>query len=186
MALARSVEQLGDNQRLANDTLIRKIAADKPEEFMAQYNKALKERDEAVRKYEVQRLLTEDVGASAKGLADKLQSTQKDLDEAKVDAKEAPELRKRVANLEEINDRKQRQLDGAAPVLEYKDGQTAVVDLLRDLSRTRYVAYAGWGLSALLAAGLAATFFLYKPTVPEADAAEPQAQEGERPTHRIV
>src|SRR5215468_3810270 len=32
-ALARSVERLGDNQRLANDTLVRKIAGDKPEEF---------------------------------------------------------------------------------------------------------------------------------------------------------
>ncbi len=45
--LARNVEQLGDNQRLATDTLIRKIGNDKPEEFIAQYNQATKDRDEA-------------------------------------------------------------------------------------------------------------------------------------------
>src|SRR5262249_49370881 len=57
-ALARSVERLGDNQRLANETLIRKIAGDKPEEFVAQYNKAVKERDEYLRLLEVQRSMT--------------------------------------------------------------------------------------------------------------------------------
>jgi proteasome lid subunit RPN8/RPN11 len=186
MALARSVEQLGDSQRLATDTLIRKLGTEKPEEFVAQYNKAARERDDAVRKLEVQRLLTEDVAASAKGLADKLQTVQKDLELARGDAKDAPELRKRVGNLEEINDRKQRQLDDAAPILDYKEGQTAVVDLLRDLSRMRLIAYAGWGIGALLAAGLAATFFLYKPIVPDPDAPEPQPGDGERPTHRIV
>src|SRR6185437_8205312 len=70
MALARSVEQLGDNQRLANDTLIRKIAADKPEEFVAQYNKAVKERDEAERLLAVQRSMTEDIGGRAKAFAE--------------------------------------------------------------------------------------------------------------------
>jgi proteasome lid subunit RPN8/RPN11 len=184
LALARSVEQLGDNQRLATDTLIRKIAADKPADFVAQYNKAAKERDDAVRLLEVQRSISEDLGTRAKALADKLQSTQKELAQTKDDAREAPELRKRVANLEEINDRKQHQLDELEPFLKSKEGEAAV-NLLHDLNRTRYVAYAGWGISALLAAGLLAAFFLYKPPLQD-DEATPGPQGEERPTHRIV
>jgi len=186
-ALARSVERLGDNQRLANDTLIRKIAGDKPEEFVAQYNKAVKERDEAVRSAEDWRANSKVLSGRARELDEELQSAQKKLEEAKVDAKEAPELRKQVANLREISDRNKRQLDELEPFLKKsKEGGIDVDLLMNDLSRTRYIAYAGWGIGALLAAGLAATFFLYKPTVPDADAAEPQPQDGDRPTHRIV
>jgi hypothetical protein len=185
--LARSVERLGDNQRLANDTLVRKIAGDKPEEFVAQYNRTLKERDEAVRGVEDWRANSKVLSARARELDEELQSTQKKLDEAKVDAKEAPELRKQVANLRELNDRNKRQLEELEPFLKKsKEGGIDVDLLMSDLSRTRYFAYAGWGIGALLAAGLAATFFLYKPTVPDADAAEPQPPDGDRPTHRIV
>jgi hypothetical protein len=185
-ALAQAVERMGDNQRLANDTLVRKIASDKPEDFVAQYVKAVKERDEAVRLLDVQRSMTEDLGGQRKLLTEKLQAAREDLDKAKYDAKEAPDLRKQVAKLEEINDYKQRQLDAAEPILGYKEGEVAVRDLLRDLARSRYVAYAGWGISALLAAGLAATFFFYKPTVNDVDPSASAAQDGERPTHRIV
>ncbi len=50
-----------------------------------------------------------------------------------------------------------------------------------------YIAYAGWSISALLAAGLIATFFFYKPPLPS-DAPDPGMPDGDgdRPTHRIV
>jgi proteasome lid subunit RPN8/RPN11 len=183
-AVARSVQQLGDGQRLAIDTLIRKIGNDKPEDFVAQYNKAAKERDEAVHLLDVQRSMSERLGDDAKAFADKLQSTQKELAQAKLDAKAVPDLRKRISSLEDSNDSKQRDLDHVAPIFGYKEGEVAVKDLLNDLHRTRYLAYFGWGISALLAAGLAAAFFFYKPTLSEEAAPDPQADE--RPTHRIV
>ena len=43
LALARAVEQLGDNQRLAIDTLIQKVGGDKPDEFLERYNKTARE-----------------------------------------------------------------------------------------------------------------------------------------------
>jgi proteasome lid subunit RPN8/RPN11 len=184
-ALARAIERIGENQRLANDTLIRKIGGDKPEEFVAQYNKATKERDDAKGLLEVQRSMSEELGASRKALAEKLASAQKELDQVKADAKEAPKLRDRIAGLEEINERKQRQLDDLEPFLKKaKEGGIDVDLLVQDRNRTRYLAYAGWGLSALLAAGLVAAFFLYKPPLPDEAADTPP--EGERPTHRIV
>src|SRR5262249_22865865 len=50
LVLARSVEQLGENQRLAVDTLLQKGDGRKPADFNELYSKAARERDEAVRK----------------------------------------------------------------------------------------------------------------------------------------
>jgi hypothetical protein len=185
-SLAYSVEQLDTNQRLATDTLLGKIADAKPEEFLARYSKAVKDRDEAVRRAEDWRASSEVLGARARELDEKLQVAQKDLARSKEDAKDAPKLRDRVAQLEEINDRKQRQLDDIEPFLKKsKEGGIDVDQLMQERNRTRYIAYAGWSVSALLAAGLAATFFLYRPTLQD-EAAPPEPQDGERPTHRIV
>ena len=191
-ALVQAVERMGDSQRLANDALVRKLDTDKPEEFVAQYSKAVRERDEAARLLAIQRSMSEDLGARNRGLDQQLRDAQKELDQARRDVKETPELRKQVTRLEELNDEKQAQLDLAEPVLGYKEGTQAMRDVLRELQRTRYVAYAGWGLGGLLAAGLAVTFFFYKPTLPDADtdaAIDPAgtgAADGDRPTHRIV
>jgi hypothetical protein len=188
MTLARAVEQLGDNQRLATDTLLRKVATDKPEEFLAQYNKASRDRDEAGRLLAVQRSMTEAEGARAKALADKLQTVEKDLAQFKADAKEVPDLRKRVVGLEESNDIKQRQLDDLEPFIKKtKEGGVDVDALLREVGRSRFFAYAGWSISALLAAGLIATFFFYKPPLPSDEPAPGMPDEDpDRPTHRIV
>ncbi len=132
--LARNVEQLGDNQRLATDTLIRKIGNDKPEEFIAQYNQATKDRDEAERLLAVQRSMTEEMGSKAKEFAEKLVAMDKELAKSKDDAKEAPKLRERVASLEDINDRKQSQLDELEPYIKKtKEGGVDVDLLLHDL-----------------------------------------------------
>jgi proteasome lid subunit RPN8/RPN11 len=186
--LTSAVLQLGDNQRLATDTLLRKVATDKPEEFLAQYNKASRDRDEAGRLLAVQRSMTEAEGARAKILTDRLQTVEKDLAQFKADAKELPDLRKRVTGLEESNDIKQRQLDDLEPFIKKsKEGGVDVDALLREVTRSRYFAYAGWAISALLAAGLIATFFLYKPPLPgdAPDAGMPD-DDADRPTHRIV
>jgi proteasome lid subunit RPN8/RPN11/Tfp pilus assembly protein PilN len=185
MALARSVEQLGDNQRLTTDTVIRKLGAEKAEDYLAQYTKTAKDRDEAQRLLAVQRSMSEDLGTRVKGLAEILQSKQKELDKSKEDAKDAPKLRDRIASLEEKNDRKQHQLDELEPFLKKSREDGFDIELLiQDRNRTRYIAYAGWGISALLAFGLIAAFFFYKPPLP--DEVAPPSPDGERPTHRIV
>jgi hypothetical protein len=188
MTLARAVEQLGDNQRLVTDTLIGKLGDAKPEEFLAKYNKASRDRDEADKRYAVQRSISEAEGARAKALSDKLQTVEKDLAQFKVDAKEVPDLRKRVAGLEESNDIKQRQLEDLEPFIKKaKEGGVDVDALLREVSRSRYFAYAGWSISALLAAGLIATFFFYKPPLPGDEPAPGMpGEDPDRPTHRIV
>lgn len=188
LTLARAVEQLGDNQRLANDTLLRKVATDKPEEFLAQYNKASRDRDESGRLLAVQRSISDEMGARAKALAEKLQVVEKDLAQFKADAKEIPDLRKRVDALAESNDIKQRQLDELEPFIKKsREGGVDVELLAREVTRSRYFAYAGWAISALLAAGLIATFFFYKPPLPgdEPGIGTPEG-DADRPTHRIV
>ncbi len=95
-----------------------------------------------------------------------------------------PDLRKRVVSLEESNDIKQRQLDELEPFIKKsKEGGVDVDALLRELSRTRYFAYAGWAISALLAAGLIATFFFYKPPLAGRRARPRDAGRRRRPAH---
>ncbi len=186
-ALVNVVEDLRDNQRLATDTLLRKIGNDKAEDFLAQYNKAAKQRDEAERLLVVQRSMKEDLEGRVKGLTDKLQSVQKEFDQSKIDAKDAPKLRQRIADLEEINDRKQGRLDEIEPFV--KKGKEEGIDvdrLLQDRSRMRLLAYAGWGVSALLAVGLVAAFFFYKPPLPDETVPPPPDDERSNAPDRLT
>jgi proteasome lid subunit RPN8/RPN11 len=190
LALARSVGEVGDGQRLAIDTLLQKVGGDKPAEFVDRYNKAAKDRDEASRKFELQRSISEALGGRVKTLesqlaeqSSKLQDAQTSLARAEGDAKEAPRLREQLANLEAANDKKQRALDELAPLRETADGKKAL-ELQHELNRTRYAAYGGWGLSALLGLAIVAAFYYFKPL---ADAEpESQPESSDRPTHRIV
>ena len=190
LALARSVEQLGDGQRLAIDTLVQKVGGDKPAEFVERYNKAAKDRDAALEQLKVQRTISETLGSRAKDLeaystrqTTKLEDARKTANQYEKDAKSASKLSKDLASLKESNDEKQRKLDELAPWLESKDGK-AVQELVQELGRTRYLAYMGWGLTAVFGLALLAAFFYYKPVTEPA--AEPQPEDGDRTTHRIV
>src|SRR5262249_35704117 len=99
------------------------------------------------------------------------------------DAKEAPELRKQVAGLEESLEKKQRQLDELAPFLDSPEGKKAV-DLQRELVHTRYEAYLGWGGTALFGLALWGALYYYSPFA--AAPPEDQPEAGEPPTHRIT
>ncbi len=192
IALERAVVDLGDNQRLAMDTLVQKIGVDKYEDFYKLYNKADRERDEAQRQLAIQRSISERIGGQAKelekqalALDGKLVSARKDLERYENDAKEAPKLREKIASLEESVERKQRRLDELAPLAESDVGK-ATLDLQNELFRTRYLAYIGWGLTAVLGLALVVAYFYYKPPLETAAEPEPEAEGGERPTHRIV
>ncbi len=97
LALARSVEQLGDSQRLAIDTLLEKVGGEKPGEFIERYNKAARDRDDAKRQLSVQRSITDRLGEQARLLEkqvveqdEKLTKATKDIDRLGADAKDAP------------------------------------------------------------------------------------------------
>jgi proteasome lid subunit RPN8/RPN11 len=186
--MARSVDQINANQRLATETLVSKIADAKPEEFLARYNQAVKDRDDYLRRLKGQQLVNDDLALSKRELTEKLASTQKELDQVKVDAKEAPKLRDRLVSLEEVNERKQRQLDDLEPFLKKaKEGGVDVESVLQERNRTRIYAWAGGIISVLLAIGLVATLFFYKPPLPDEPDQVPDAPpDGERPTHRIT
>ena len=110
-----------------------------------------------------------------------LEDAKKRLAKDEKDAKDAPGLRERIATLKDTNDDQKRQLDKLAPWLDSEDGKKAV-EIQSDLTRTRYVAYAGWGCSALLGLALAAAYLFYKP-LPEP---ESTPEDIDRPPHQIV
>ncbi len=70
--------------------------------------------------------------------------------------------------------------------MESKEGKAAL-ELQHELSRTRTLAYLGWGLTAALGLAMISAYLYYKPSVevlPPVE--EPQPDDGEQPTHRIV
>lgn len=185
--LARSVEQLGDRQGLATDTILRLVPTDRPNDFAAQYGKVARERDEAKKKYDVQLSIAEDEAKRAKLLAEDLEALKKKTAEDRDAAKELAALRKQVDSLKESDDRKQQQLDEIEPFLKKKENGIDVETLVHEYHRTRYIAYAGWALSALLGIGLIAAMFFYRPMLPDESAHNtPSPQDGDRPAHRIV
>ncbi|HZW32728.1 MAG TPA: Mov34/MPN/PAD-1 family protein [Isosphaeraceae bacterium] len=183
LVLARSVEQLGENQRLAVDTLLQKGEGKKPADFNELYSKAARERDEALRKLDDLRYGNELLSNRTKTLENRAAEQAAKLEQLTKDAKDAPKLRERIASLEEDNDKMRRRLDDLDPLAKTDLGKQ-VVDLGFELARTRWAAYIGWGLSVFLGGALVVAFYYYKP-FPEAEP-EAEAADGERPTHRIV
>ncbi len=192
LALARSVEQLGDSQRLAIDTLLEKVGGEKPAEFIEQYNKTARERDQAKQQLEVQRSMSERLGAEARAFEkqltendEKLEKAKKEIARLEADAKDAPKLREQVASLQESNERRKSRLEELAPWIDSKDGKAAQ-ELQNELARTRYLAYMGWGFTAAFGLALVAAFFYYKPLTEPGAEADSEPEGGDRPTHRIV
>ena len=192
IALARAVEQLGDSQRLAMDTLRQKIGGAKPEEFIQNYEKTIRERDEFQRTAREREIAHGGSGGPGQGTQEasrrarwQVRIREKELEKYENDAKDAPKLRDKIASLEESNQRKQRRLDELAPLIESEVGKAAL-ELQHELSRTRYLAYMGWGFTAVFGLALVAAFFYYKPPTETAAETEPEPEGGERPTHRIV
>ena len=67
-ALARSVDQVAGNQRLAMDTLLEKAGTDTPTQFAERYDRAAKARDEARRQLAAQQAINETLGVRTKEL----------------------------------------------------------------------------------------------------------------------
>jgi proteasome lid subunit RPN8/RPN11 len=182
-ALARLVEQSAASQRLVRDTLLERAGGENPAEFTGRYERVAKARDEAIRQLEIQRSINETLGGRTKEvesqaalLVSDLETARKKVDQYQKDAEEAPKLREQIISLLASK----RQLDELAPWLESTDGKKAL-EIQHDLVRTRWLAYGGWGFSALLSLALAALYLYQKPLA----SAEPE-DDVERPPHRIV
>jgi proteasome lid subunit RPN8/RPN11 len=185
--LSERIDQIGVTQRLAAEALVGKIGREKTEDFLEQYNKVSKERDDYLHRYRVQQSENEQLMDNRRDLADRLKSLQHKLEDTEKDAKAAPELRKEVANLRESNDDKRRRLDDLEPFIKKsKEGGLDVDRIVDDRNKYRLLAMAGWAISVLLATGLIAAFFFYKPALADEAAPRGEDPEGDRPTHRIV
>jgi hypothetical protein len=165
---------------------LEKVGASDPAEFAARYDKAARDRDDAIRQLGIQRTINETLGSRAKELESKRSSLAEELEESnqrlakyEKDAKDLPSLRERLANLQESHDRQKLELEELSPWLNSEDGKKAL-SVQNELVRTRYLAYGGWGCSALLGLALAAAYFYLKPLTDEVH------ENLDRPPHQIL
>ncbi len=187
-ALTRVVEDSATRQRQLSDGLMEKAGIASPIEFTELLAHADKERDDAKKKLENERVKVDSLASNLKSLesdnsrlAKELVAANGKLDQYKKDVEEVADLRARVADLGADNTVKQRMIDKFQPWFETEDGK-AVVAMEKDLRLYRNLTYIGWVFCAMLGCGLAAAYFLLKPlpSTPLEGGAEI-----ERPTHRI-
>jgi len=180
-SLGRSVDEIGTRQRLAVDLLLDKAGNEKPAAFVEQYSKTAKARDDAQRQLTIQRTINETLASRAKELEARTAELEKanlTLEQYRKDAEGIPNLRDRIAGLEEIKERQDRRLAELDPWLESSDGKQALA-LVHELARTRTWLYVGWGCVALLGLSLLGAYVYFKPL------ADDSPSEGEHAAHRI-
>jgi proteasome lid subunit RPN8/RPN11 len=180
-ALTRSVEDVGNRQRLAVDTLLEKAGDDKPAAFVERYAKTAKARDEAQRHLSIQRTINETLGSRAQELEARVVELDKErklLEQYRKDAEHIPALRDRIAELEAVTQKQGRLLEEAAPFLNSPEGKQALA-MQSDLGRTRTLMYVGWGCTLLMGLGLLGAYVYFKPLADDT----PTQDEG--PAHRI-
>ena len=182
--LAQIVQDSAARERVVNDGLMERSGINDPADFAGLYEKALRSRDEAEKRLETERVQREALGTQLKDkkienldLIETLAKAKTKLEKSEKEAKELGEMRKRVAELEKV----QEKLDELEPWLTSDPGEAAQA-MKKDLAFTRMVAWFGWGCTVLFGVALAASYFLLKPLpVPTA----PALDDTERPTHRI-
>jgi hypothetical protein len=191
--LARQVEQSTDSQRLVSEMLAARAKIDDPAEFNARYARVAADRDDARRQLEValhrlenQRSMTqradersEDLESTRKKLVDHLKAANKSLSEYQEIAPRADELREKIAGFEGLKTK----LD---EFLKSVDGEKMIATQ-KELDRTRFSAWAGWGCTVFLGLALATSYFYQKSSTDaeHQDAPDPGSEDVKRPTHRI-
>ena len=191
-ALDKSFQETADRQRLALDAVIGEPGGKSPERFMELYARTSRERDESLRKYNDQLLTTEMLAAKTKGLTDevaKLKTQREELEKQVAlyskDAKDAPDLRTRLADLSSGGDRQARKIAELEELLDTASGRAAV-SLSQKYHTAWYAALGGWVLSGLLALALVAGYAMLRlpPEDEEAEAPVPRPRDDQSP-HRI-
>ncbi len=184
-SLQRVVEESATRERLVSDALLDRAGKD-PVDFAGLYEKKKKELDDAEKRLGNERIkvdsLTDDLKyqkSEKSRISDELAKSEVVRVKSEKEASEAAQLRTRVAELEKDREQQQRKIDDFEQSVDIETKQVAE-GMRRDLVRTRFMMYLGWGFSALLGVALAASYFLLKP-IPSA----PLEADTERPTHRI-
>jgi len=170
-SLRREVEETSPGRKLAMDMLLEKVGGETPELFVDRYEKLARSRDEARAQAAAQRSASEDLGlrvkelrATSAALAADLDAAKKRLSTYEADAKEAPKLRERVAELERSGAEQLAEIEDQRAILATAEGAKAEA-AHRTLNAYKAAAYAGGLVSLLLGV---ATVFLYVRAVPAA------------------
>jgi proteasome lid subunit RPN8/RPN11 len=164
-SLTRSVEQSSASQRLAIDTLLDKAGTENVAAFQDRYERAARARDEARRQLAAQQSINESLGprtkeleAIAAKLAADLEQARKAAEQNEASAKQAPELREKLALA-------QRELEEKTEIANSVEGKNAAA-VLHTLTMFRYATYF---LAALSAALAGAVGYLYLRPLDEPD-----------------
>jgi hypothetical protein len=170
--LARDVDETSTGRKAALDLLLEKIGGETPRTFLARYESLAQSRDEARKQADDQRSAVEVLGARVKELTEKtgdletkLTATLKSRERYESEAKEAPKLRERVAELETTIDANDRELADQRAILKSAEGEQAA-RTYNDLKFYTLTTYGGALTSALLA--VAAVLLYVRPHVPAA------------------
>ena len=184
--LAGLVEQSSASQRILTDVVADKVTSERPSEFVARYDKAARARDEALKQVEIQKSINEALARRSRDLenhevklAAELTAANQEIEKLEKKVKDMPRLLDTISGLEESNQKQAQKLEAFDPWLSTEEGKRADA-IQRELVRTRYSAYAGWGLCTLLGLGLVAGYLYLRPGTLEAGDAPP----GPRPTSR--
>lgn len=164
--LSRLVKESADSQRVALDLVLDQAKGDKSPELIERLKKSVEERGELARRLETQTTISQTLAARSKDLEKELAESRSSLESAKreissyaKDLQDAPKLREQLAKLEETTQAQRTLLDKQAKVVESVEGKHAD-QLLQHLTQIRYLAYLGWGLSAVLGIATIAVWFL--------------------------
>jgi proteasome lid subunit RPN8/RPN11 len=179
-SLVHTVEQSASDERLARDALLDKAGVDNAAQFNQRYDRAARARDEARKQLLAQQAINETLGSRTKDLeaqgeklATDLAAAKKTIEQYEADAKEAPELRDKVAVLKSELEEKTR-------IANTVEGGK-VAEVLQRLSLYRLTTILFASLSALL--GVAAGYLYLRP-VEELDQQQQPVAEPE--PHRIT
>jgi proteasome lid subunit RPN8/RPN11 len=190
-SLKGQIEQSAAGERLVREMLLQKVTGEKPVSFQALLDSASKERDEAVRQIGIQRMTQDtlssritELQAQSDQLTKELDTTKKKLVRAEENAKDVPDLRDQIAQLKDSNQRQNDKLDVLKPLAENADGKKFLATQ-EALVWMQKAAYGGWFCSALLCAGLVATYLYFKPLADNGTIVGEEPQAEDRPTHRI-
>jgi proteasome lid subunit RPN8/RPN11 len=189
--LEKSVERVSTTERLALDTLLDPASKEKPEKFVAQYEKTVLALDESRRMLTNQKAINDALGADLHELKKGNGELKTDLaaatakaEEYEKDAKDARELRVRLSRMEDDAERQAKKVAELDTLLETTEGKKAA-SVLRKYERAWYLAAGGWGVSILLGLGLLVTYINKMGDQPEPEPEPSPAPEGP-PPHRIT
>lgn len=191
--MAASVDRSSAAQRLALESLLSASTSKghTPDTLVAGYEKTTRDLDEARQKLDRQETINDTMAARARALeaansklANDLELTGAHAAKYEADAKETPELRKRVDDLEEENGEQKGKLQAQEKLVATIEGRK-VADVLRRYDRAWFAAVAGWGAALLLTLALLAALAMRAPLGPRDEPHGLPPESGGMPPHQI-